>query len=35
MTSATQSAIAGDIMNHPATAEALTGERSLLIVDDD
>jgi two-component system response regulator RegA len=35
MTSVTSSAMAGAVMNHPATAEALTGERSLLIVDDD
>jgi len=35
MTSATSSAISGAVMDHPATAEALAGERSLLIVEDD
>jgi two-component system response regulator RegA len=35
MTSATSSAMSGAVMNHPATAEGLSGERSLLIVDDD
>ncbi len=35
MTSATSSAISGAVMPHPATTEALAGERSLLIVDDD
>jgi two-component system response regulator RegA len=35
MTSATSTDISAAVMTHPATAEALTGERSLLIVDDD